>query len=123
MQEQTGARRLRGTAGGRRRKQQSARELLRRIADSAPPEGTGRDDLGPWADSLGHPLSVYEAILVTQAAQALEGDLKSAQFVRDTLGDKPGDQPPQQGQALSPAEKALMKKVAVRLGVSSPAES
>ena len=112
--------RLRAVPGGRAKQQATARQLMRTIVDGAPPEGLGREDLELWARQLGHPLSLYEAILVTQAAQALEGDLRAAQFVRDLLGDKPGGEAEEPGPVISPAERALVKKVAARLGVSDP---
>lgn len=36
-------------------------------------------------------LTVQEAILVTQIQKALKGDLKAAEFLRDTAGQKPVD--------------------------------
>ena len=120
MPEQAG--KLRAVSGGRRARGKNARELLRRIVDGPPPEGIGRDDLARWEQQLGHGLTVYEAILVTQAAQALEGDLKAAQFVRDTLGEKPGTAPEQAPEALSAAERALIRKLSARLGLDGPGE-
>ena len=122
MQEQTKPCRLRAVRGGRHSRKATARQLMRTIVDGAPPEGLGREDLDLWAHQLGHPLTLYEAILVTQAAQALEGDLRAAQFVRDTLGDKPGGETEEAGPAISPGERALIRKVAARLGVADPVE-
>ncbi len=118
---QAAAPRLRAVRGNRRRRLQPGREVMERIAGGTPPEGLGRTDLDCWEPVLGHALNVYEAILVTQAAQALEGDLKAAQFVRDTLGDKPGSVSAKGPESMSSAERALVKKVAARLEVHDPA--
>lgn len=117
----TTAPRLRAVRGTRRRRLQPGREVMERIAGGTPPNGLGRKDLDCWESVLGHALNVYEAILATQAAQALEGDLKAAQFVRDTLGDKPGTSAGKEPEGLSNAERALVKKVAARLDVHNPA--
>lgn len=42
-------------------------------------------------NSKGVDITTKEAILTAQVAKAIEGDLQSAQFIRDTIGEKPTD--------------------------------
>ena len=64
------------------------------------------------AEARGRPLEVYEAALLAQAAKALQGDTRAAQFLRDASGEKDAaaEQAP-----LTAADLALLKKVAARL--------
>ncbi len=110
------AKRLRAVRGGAAKKGRSAQEVLGAMAKAEPPEGLGKD-AAPWAQSMGRPLTAYESILAVQMTHALEGDLKAAQFVRDTLGDKPGGVPAAAPAAMSRAERALVDKLAARLGI------
>ena len=60
----------------------------------------------------GKPLDVYEAALLAQAAKALQGDTRAAQFLREAAGDKA---PGEEAQPLTAADLALLRKVAARL--------
>lgn len=42
-------------------------------------------------NSKGVDITTKEAILTAQVAKAIHGDLQSAQFIRDTIGEKPTD--------------------------------
>ena len=64
------------------------------------------------AQARGRPLEVYEAALLAQAAKALQGDTRAAQFLREAAGDKA---PGEEQQPLTAADLALLKKVAARL--------
>lgn len=44
-----------------------------------------------FADLRGKNISVQDAILIAQVQKALKGDKASAEFVRDTTGQKPDD--------------------------------
>lgn len=47
------------------------------------------DEIQSVADVKGKNLTVDQAILLKQVEKALKGDLRSAEFVRDTAGQKP----------------------------------
>lgn len=49
-------------------------------------------------------LTVQEAILVAQIQKALKGDLKSAEFLRDTSGQKPVDKKDIKQEIINPFE-------------------
>ena len=44
-----------------------------------------------FAEVKGKNLSVQEAIMIMQIQKALKGDTTAAVFIRDTIGEKPGD--------------------------------
>lgn len=126
MEKQAGAAAggLRVAGGGRprRRGPKAARELLGQIlAQPAPPGAAKLGGLEDWAQQQGRPLEVYEAMLLAQVAQALQGDLKAAQFVRDTMGDKPTEKQPARAAGLTAGERALLQKLAARLGLGGGA--
>lgn len=49
------------------------------------------EDIQNFASLNGKNLSVEQAILIKQVQRALKGDLNSANFIRDTSGQKPDD--------------------------------
>lgn len=116
MPTESTAKKLRAVRGGAAKKSRSAQEVLGNMAKAAVPEGLGKD-AAPWEQTMGRALTAYESILAVQMTHALEGDLKAAQFVRDTLGDKPGAAAAPAPAAMSRAERALVDKLAARLGI------
>ena len=109
---------LRAVPGGKAARRPTAREVLEQMTE-APARDLGVKGLDRWEQQRGRPLSVYEAMMATLVDQALTGDLKAVQFVRDTLGDKPGTEP-EAAPGMSEAERALVQKLARRLEVTDP---
>lgn len=49
------------------------------------------EDIKNFAALKGKNISIQDAILIAQVQKALHGDLNSAEFIRDTSGQKPKD--------------------------------
>lgn len=90
--------RKRGRAGGiasgkARREKKLMRETLDIIL--AMPMKNGRyadvESIRSFAALKGKNISVQEAILIAQVQKAMKGDTKAAEYVRDTIGQKPGE--------------------------------
>jgi hypothetical protein len=62
----------------------------------------------------GEKLTQYDLLALAQMARAARGDVQSAAFVRDSVGDKPTDKQ-EITAAVSPEDVALMQRVAARL--------
>lgn len=112
---------------GRPRKLKSARALLEQLLTQPLPPGAARlGELEEWAgqQSPGGQVRVYEGMLLAQIARALEGDLKALQFVRETIGETAAGQPVAKAPAgpapLTEADRALLHKLAARLGLEEP---
>lgn len=67
------------------------------------------------AESLGRPLTVYEAISMAQVAQAAQGSTQAFVAVRDSAGDKPTDKQEITG-VLTDGDKALMEQMQAKFG-------
>jgi hypothetical protein len=49
------------------------------------------ESIRSFAALKGKNISVQEAILIAQVQKAMKGDTKAAEYVRDTIGQKPGE--------------------------------
>lgn len=83
-----------GIASGRARRE---KKLLRETLDMllSMPLKNGKladvDDIRSFAALKGKNISVQEAIVIAQIQKAMKGDTKAAEYVRDTIGQKPVD--------------------------------
>lgn len=83
-----------GIASGKaRREKKMMRETLEILMSMPLKSGkqTDVESIKNMASLKGKNISVQEAILIAQIQKALKGDAKAAEFVRDTLGQKPTD--------------------------------
>ena len=78
-------------SGAARRKKRNMQEFASIILGLAMKSGEVHsvEDITSLADIKGKNLTVDQAILLKQAEKALKGDLRSAEFIRDTSGQKP----------------------------------
>jgi hypothetical protein len=90
--------RKRGRAGGiasgkARREKKLMRDTLDIILSMPMKNGKNADveSIRSFAALKGKNISVQEAILIAQAQKAMKGDTKAAEYVRDTIGQKPGE--------------------------------
>lgn len=67
------------------------------------------------AESLGRPLTMYEAISLAQVAQAAQGSTQAFVAVRDSAGDKPTDKQEITG-VLTDGDRALMDQMQQKFG-------
>lgn len=83
-----------GIASGKARREKKAmRETLDILLSMPMKDGTAADveSIQSFASIKGKNISVQEAILIAQVQKAMKGDTKAAEYVRDTIGQKPGE--------------------------------
>lgn len=83
-----------GIASGKaRREKKMFRETLESLL--AMPMTKGKDisidDIKNFAEIKGKNISVQEAIIIAQVQKAMKGDTRAAEYLRDTIGQKPTD--------------------------------
>lgn len=90
--------RKRGRAGGiasgkARREKKKMRETLEIILSMPMKNGkfTDVESIRNFAALKGKNISVQDAIMIAQIQKAMKGDTKAAEYVRDTIGQKPVD--------------------------------
>lgn len=90
--------RRRGRAGGiasgkARREKKLMRETLDMILSMPMKNGKSADvdSIRSFAALKGKNINVQEAILIAQVQKAMKGDTRAAEYVRDTIGQKPVD--------------------------------
>lgn len=92
--EQKAIARKGGIASGKARRE---KKLMRETLDVllTMPLKTGKfadvDEIRSFAAFKGKNISVQEAILIAQVQKAMKGDTRAAEYVRDTIGQKPVD--------------------------------
>ena len=90
--------RVNGKKGGlasakARREKKAFKETLETLLGMTIEDGDGVsiDDIQSLAAAEGRNISVQEAILIAQIKKAMDGDTKAAEYVRDSIGQKPTD--------------------------------
>ena len=90
--------RKRGRAGGiasgiARREKKKMRETLEILLSMPMKNGkfTDVESIRNFAALKGKNISVQDAIMIAQIQKAMKGDTKAAEYVRDTIGQKPVD--------------------------------
>lgn len=85
------ARRAGKASAEARRRKRDMRETFRDLLDMPLKEGD-LDEVTALAGANRKNVTVGEAIALVMAFKAVKGDVKAAEFVRDTSGQKPGTQ-------------------------------
>jgi hypothetical protein len=94
-----------GIASGKaRREKKLMRETLDIILSMPMKNGKNADveSIRSFAALKGKNISVQEAILIAQVQKAMKGDTKAAEYVRDTVGQKPVDNVVMSGEVNNP---------------------
>ena len=81
-----------GIASGKARREKKAmKETLETLLSMPLKNGqeTDLDDIQSLAATKGKNITVQEAIMLAQIQKAMKGDTKAAEYVRDTIGQKP----------------------------------
>ena len=60
-------------------------------------------------------VTLYDLIMAKQAENALNGSTKSAEFIRDSAGDKPSDKVEETLNIITDSDKALLANISDRL--------
>lgn len=83
-----------GIASGKARREKRAfKETLETLLCMPMKTGTSMDieDIQNFAAIRGQNISVQDAILIAQVQKAMKGDTRAAEYLRDTVGQKPSD--------------------------------
>ena len=108
-----------GRASGRaRRAKRDMRETFRELLDM-PLKPGGMTGFGTLEGSEGKNMTVGEAIAMTMLRAAVEGDVRAAEFVRDTSGQRPS----QSVEVKAPAREAAERFNAIVDEVRAEMES
>lgn len=94
-----------GIASGKaRREKKLMRDTLDIILSMPMKNGKNADveSIRSFAALKGKNISVQEAILIAQVQKAMKGDTKAAEYVRDTVGQKPVDNVVMSGEVNNP---------------------
>ena len=90
--------RARGKAGGiasgkARREKKAFKATLESLLTMSMQKGkdVSIEEVQNFAEIKGKNISVQDAILIAQVQKAMKGDTRAAEYVRDTLGQKPTD--------------------------------
>ena len=59
--------------------------------------------------------TIYDLIQAVAVGRALDGNIKAAEYVRDTHGDKPTDKIDISGEIMSEADRAMIARIGARL--------
>ncbi len=80
-------------SGEAKRKKKAMRERLEVLLDLPlkPGKSADLDSIKNLAALKGKNITVQDALMLAQIQKALKGDTTAAAFVRDTVGEKPGD--------------------------------
>lgn len=83
-----------GVASGKaRREKKLIRETFETLLSMPLDVGkqTGIDEIRSIAEVKGANITVQEAICIKMAQKAMKGDVRAAEYIRDTAGQKPND--------------------------------
>ena len=80
-------------SGEAKRRKKAMRERLEVLLELPLRDGRSADldSIKNFAALKGKNITVQDALMLAQIQKALKGDTTAATFVRDTVGDKPGD--------------------------------
>lgn len=93
-EEQQQIARAGGIASGKARREKKAfRETLETLLSMNMENGDGVavDTITSFKGIKGQNISVQEAILIAQIQKAMKGDTRAAEYVRDSIGQKPSE--------------------------------
>ena len=59
--------------------------------------------------------TIYDLIQIVAAGRAIGGNIKAAEYIRDTYGDKPVDRVDVTGEIITESDRAMLEKINARL--------
>ena len=68
------------------------------------------------AQATGKPVTVYDAIVCAQTAAAMQGNTKAAEYIRDSAGDKPGENVRLDADIMTEGDRKLLAKLQAAMG-------
>lgn len=99
------------------RQRKTIKEILADILAENAPETLQSAEVLEYAEKHGKTLSNYDAVVIAQVVEAQKGSTRAAEFVRDSVGDKPGEKVDITGN-MSDADRRMLETVCNRLGIS-----
>ena len=93
---------------------ESMKELLSIVAKESA-KGRIDEEILAKAKQINPNLTLYDIVNLKQIEKALDGSTKSAEYCRDTNGDKPNDRVDITAQSLTDDDRALLQAVQDRL--------
>lgn len=98
----------------KRTARESMHKLLHVVA-SGVARGRVESDILAEAKKINPNLTLYDIINLVQIDRAMQGSARSAEYVRDTAGDKPTDKVDLTAQSLTDEDRELLRTVQERL--------
>lgn len=71
------------------------------------------------AEATGKPVTVYDAIVCAQTAAAMQGNTKAAEYIRDSAGDKPGENVRLDADIMTEGDRKLLAKLQAAMGIDA----
>lgn len=93
---------------------QSTRRSIREILEELSTRTVTAEEAEEYGMEEG--TSLLEAATLAQFRRAMKGDTKAAEYVRDTLGEKPTDKIDASVTSLTAEDKAMLERISARLG-------
>lgn len=104
--------------GERKTAKQSLDQFLPLFArDTASDENIPEDIKKLLAENKQVKVTQYDLIMLSMIAQARNGNVKAAEYIRDTYGDKPINETHNINETMSEADKKLIEKLSNRLNI------
>lgn len=109
----------------RQAKRRTIREICTELLAMELPSKTAitddeaREIAEKMSEATGKPVTVYDAIACAQAAAAMQGNTKAAEYIRDSVGDKPGENVQLNADIMTDGDRALLAKLAESMGVDA----
>lgn len=70
-------------------------------------------------EQTGKPVTVYDAIVCAQTAAAMQGNTKAAEYIRDSAGDKPGENVRLDADIMTDGDRKLLAKLQSVMGIEA----
>lgn len=70
-------------------------------------------------EQTGKRVSVYDAIVCAQTAAAMQGNTKAAEYIRDSAGDKPGENVRLDADIMTEGDRKLLAKLQAAMGIDA----
>lgn len=82
-------------------------------------DNEAREMAEKMSEETGKPVTVYDAIACAQAAAAMQGNTKAAEYIRDSAGDKPGENVQLNADIMTEGDRKLLAKLQAAMGIDA----
>lgn len=111
----------RGGESNRKRieREKTFNELAKALLKARVTENKARAILGEYADLLDGEYSLDGVMIMRQVIEAMDGNTKAIEFIRDTSGYKPKEQVQTDVNIMTDNDRSLLEKIAKRQGIDT----